>query len=206
MNRSQSIHVFSAMLLIALVVLTGCGSPAPTPASAPQAPAAAATPLPSPTPAPTFTPPPPTATPVPSPTPAPTDTPLPPTDTPAPPTATPVPTATPAPTETPTVAPPTETPACGCRQKGLPQRARWTWHQLCGRWRTEAGGHPGGHRAVWQVRLAPGHHSQGAHRLDRWRGGLCHIECRVCCLARRQSPASSHSGANPSCTDRTGST
>jgi len=76
-------HVIGLLILVGLVLLTGCAptaTPVPTPTSPAASPTAAVPPSPTATPAP------------------PTDTPLPPTATPAPPTATPLPTATEVPT------------------------------------------------------------------------------------------------------------
>ena len=109
-----AIHLVSLLVVMVLVVATGCvhvierpGTAAPTPALEPT-PQFVPTPVPTPTPEPTATPLP-TPTPIPTPTPTPTATPVP---TPTP-TATPPPTATPMPTLTPTPAPtpgPTPTP------------------------------------------------------------------------------------------------
>ena len=89
-------HVIGLLILVGLVLLTGCAptaTPAPTPTSPAATPTAAVPPSPTAMPAPpTDTPVPPTATP------PPTDTPLLPTATHAPPTATPLPTATEVPT------------------------------------------------------------------------------------------------------------
>ena len=89
-------HVIGLLILVGLVLLTGCAptaTPVPTPTSPAATPTAAVPPSPTAMPAPpTDTPVPPTATP------PPTDTSLLPTATPAPPTATPLPTATEVPT------------------------------------------------------------------------------------------------------------
>ncbi len=123
-------RIFAALILLALMTLTACGSNAPAVTPTPTKtvkPPATATPLP-----PTNTPlPPATDTPAPSPTPVPTDTPVS-TDTPVPPTDTPVPppaAATntprprpPAPTNTPVPPPPAADPCAsiggdGCKFK-----------------------------------------------------------------------------------------
>jgi len=152
---------------------------------------------PQPAPARTDTPPPPTATSRPSPTPAPTETPLPPTATPPPPTETPLPpTATPRRLKRRRWSRPRKRRLLRLRSRALAQRAQRSWHRLSRCRRIEAGRRRGSHWAVRRLRLAPGHLSEGAHRVDRWWGRLCLVERRLRLPAEAKRPPAD-AGANP---------